>query len=426
MHPHRSSLTCMRVLFLLSAVLIFAGTSFATTEKVVYNFAVNRQPDGVSPSGTLVADGTGNLYGTTVNGGTDSSCSCGTVFELSPPTTVGGSWTETILYSFEGGSDGSHPSNALIFDVQGNLYGTTPDGGNNNRGTVFELSPPATAGGSWTETVLWRFPDSRLRGYIPASRLVLDAAGNLYGTTQFGGANFATCNCGTVFELVKPTGTSTSWAERVLYNFGAVANDGTSPSPYLVLHGGVLYGTTTSGGTHNDGTVFQLTRQPGLWAETVLFNFSGTDGDIPQGITADAVGNLFGVAYGGGSVCDCGVIYELSPPAVAGNPWTHTTLYNFTGKSDGAQPAAPLIRDAAGDLFGTSRNAPLSRGSAFKLKAPSISGGAWSLAVLHDFGFTAGDGMHPVGGLVQVNGVYYGTTPDGGSFGGGTVYSLQP
>jgi uncharacterized repeat protein (TIGR03803 family) len=423
MYSRLSSLVSSRVTFLLAAVLMFAGASLAATEKVVYDFPGHA--DGNAPGGSLVADGAGNLYGTTVAGGS-ASCSCGTVFELSPPATAGGSWTEAILYSFAGGSDGSQPANALILDAQGNLYGTTQDGGNNNRGTVFELSPPATSGGSWTETVLWRFSDSRLRGYIPSSRLVMDAAGNLYGTTNFGGANFASCNCGTVFELVKPTGTSTSWAERVLYNFGAFAGDGTSPSPYLVLRGGVLYGTTIIGGTDNAGTVFQLTRQPGLWAETILFNFSRTDGDTPEGITADTVGNLFGVTYGGGAVCDCGVIYELSPPVVAGDPWAHTTLYNFTGKSDGAQPSAPLIRDADGNLFGTSRNAPHSRGSAFKLKTPAVSGGAWSLAVLHDFGFTVGDGMHPYGGLVRVNGVFYGTTLDGGSFDAGTVYSLRP
>ena len=422
----RRSLILTSLIFtsmIFASMTFLVGTALAATESVVYSFS--GPTDGTSPGGTLVADGAGNLYGTTPYGGSATSCSCGTVFELSPPTTAGGSWTETILYSFAGGSDGAYPSDALIFDAAGNLYGTTPDGGIDNRGTVFELSPPATPGASWSETVLWRFPDSRLKGYIPEGKLVIDANGNLYGTTQFGGANFSSCNCGTVFELVKPTGTSTSWAERVLYNFGAVANDGTSPARNLVFRGGMLYGATTSGGTNNMGTVFQLTRQPGLWAETVLFNFSGTDGDIPQGITFDPAGNLFGVAYGGGAVCDCGVVYELSPPAVAGNPWTQTVLYNFTGKSDGAQPFAPLARDAAGNLFGTTRNAPRSRGSAFKLMAPSVSGGAWSLAVLHDFGFTVGDGMHPLGGLIQVKGMYYGTTADGGN-GRGTVYSIKP
>ena len=424
MYTRQSSLNSSGVGFFLTAVLLFAGTAFASTEKVVFDFP--GLTDGVSPAGTLVADGAGNLYGTTLNGGSVPSCSCGTVFELSPPTTAGGSWTETVLYSFQGGSDGAYPSNTLIFDAEGNLYGTTPDGGINNRGTVFELSPPATPSASWTETVLWRFPDSRLKGYLPVAKLVMDANGNLYGTTQFGGANFSSCNCGTVFELVKPTGTSTSWAERVLYNFGAFTGDGTSPSRFLVFHGGVLYGTTTTGGTNNDGTVFQLTRQPGLWAESILFNFSGSDGDEPSGITADTAGNLFGVTYGGGAACDCGVVYELSPPAIAGDSWTYTVLYSFTGKSDGAQPFAPLARDAAGNLFGTTRNAPHLRGSAFKLKAPAVSGGAWSLAVLHDFGFTLSDGMHPISGLIQVNGVFYGTTPDGGSTGRGTIYSIKP
>ena len=162
-----------------------------------------------------------------------------------------------------------------------------------------------------------------------------------------------------VFELVKPKTSDQAWAERVLYNFGSVANDGTSPSPDLLLRGGMLYGTTHSGGTRGDGTVFQLAPHTGLWTETILHNFTFSEGIGPQGgLIADAAGNLFGTTYAEGnySACGCGTIYELSPPAVAGGAWREATLYSFTGLSDGARPYGPLWRDSLGDLFGTTTN----------------------------------------------------------------------
>ena len=236
MHVRQSSLTCSRIAFLVLPVLMFAGTSFATTEKVVYSFQDN--PDGRSPQASLVADSAGNFYGTTLFGG---DADFGTVFELSPPASVGGAWTETILHSFQGasGNDGAFPTGTLVFDKQGNLYGTTQQGSANanNTGTIFELTPPATPGGTWTETILWTFPSDRSKGYGPAGKLSIDAAGNLYGTTRFGepAVKKSCTTCGVVFELVKPKISGQSWNERVLYNFGLVANDGISLSPDLLL-----------------------------------------------------------------------------------------------------------------------------------------------------------------------------------------------
>jgi uncharacterized repeat protein (TIGR03803 family) len=443
MHPRQSSLVSSRVASLLTAILMFAGTAFAGTETVVHSFL--GAPDGVSPNAGLVADAAGNLYGTTVRGGTNSSCSCGTVFELSPPATVGGSWTETILYSFQGGNnDGASPSGTLTFDKQGNLYGTTGlggPGGDISAGTVFELSPPTTQGGAWRETVLLVFPSDWKGGHAPQGQLVFDAAGNLYGTTEGGGSK---CDCGTVFELKAPATSGGAWAHIVLYNFGPYpsGDDGIQPGPDLIFRDGVIYGVTDSGsGTSQNGIVFQLVRKPGTWTETILHRFTGSEGSSPWGgLVMDSAGNLFGTTVIGGNTCPtrgCGVIYELSPPAVAGASWQETTLYNFTGHADGAYPYDRLWRDSLGDLFGTANQGGAKTcniegpicGTVFKLKAPAVSGGAWTLQVLHDFGgLPAGDGYYPLGQLTLVNGVFYGTTQSGGNqvSNGGTVFSVVP
>ena len=242
-----------------------------------------------------------------------------------------------------------------------------------------------------------------------------------------------------MFELVKPKISGQSWNERVLYNFGLVANDGISLSPDLLLRGGMLYGTTEAGGTDNFGTVFQLAPHTGLWTETILHNFTSSEGIVPQGgLIADAAGNLFGTLLAGGNnpTCSCGTVYELSPPAVAGGAWQETTLYVFKGLSDGAKPLGPLWRDSVGDLFGTTNvrgeRQQCCGGTVFKLKAPTVSGGAWTFVLLHDFaGKATGDGNEPMGGLILQNGLLYGTTQFGGVGGGagvgvGVVFSVVP
>jgi uncharacterized repeat protein (TIGR03803 family) len=427
MRSSKSSLNLYQIAFITGLVL--AGQSFAQFhESVVYKFAGS--PDGSRPAASLVADAAGNLYGATADGGIQFSC-CGTIFELSPPATTGGTWSETVLYQFQGGSDGATPLGTLILDKLGNLYGTTGGSGDNAVGsTIFELSPPSTPGGAWKKTTLFTFSGSQ---YLVAGKLVMDAAGNLYGTTESGGTH----NAGIAFELVAPKTAGAAWAERTLYDFHAFASDGFGPGADLLLRGGILYGTTQAGGTANQGTVFSLTPKPGLWTETILHTFTGSEGEGPRGgLIMDGAGNLFGTAQGtNSSLCntpiDCGAIYELSPPAVAGDPWQETTLFRFSSLSTGADPYAALWRNKNGVLYGTTiyggngGNNGRNLGTVFKLVPPAIAGGDWTEVVLHYFRGTAtGDGSRPTGALIWSNGAFYGTT-EGGGDGNGTVFRLS-
>ena len=230
------------------------------------------------------------------------------VFELTPA--AGGTWTEKVLYSFSGGTDGDQPAAGLIFDAAGNLYGTTYVGGTSDNGTVFELTP--AGGGTWTERVLYNFNGTG--GAIPQAGLIFDAAGNLYGTTFAGG----TYNLGTVFELT-PAGGGT-WTEQVLHNFGN-GTDGGGPWAGLIFDAaGNLYGTTRYGGSYGGGTVFRLNAQ----GETLLYSFSGADGANPiAGLVLDAAGNLYGTTYLGGASSQ-GTAFEITnTPAV---PYQFVTI----------------------------------------------------------------------------------------------------
>ena len=421
MHRRESLFVCCQVVFLGLVVAFPALHGFArSVEKVIQYFPYDSAPQRAG----LVHDMAGNLYGTTPNGNSSGYGPYGVVFELSPPTTGSGQWTQTVLYNFQGGTDGGSPWGALIFDKQGNLYGTTLRGNiytsNHDVGGVFKLSPPATPGGAWTETTLWLFNPDGTGGATPYGKVVMDPDGNLYGTTLNGGTH----GQGVVYELVAPKTSGGLWAERVLHNFGAAAKDGVNPAPDLLLWGGALYGTTTGGGANQDGIVFRLTRKPGAWTETILHDFTGTDGSQPAGqLVADSAGNLFGTAQFGGAN-GFGTIYELSPPALSGDPWQETTLYNFKPRADGGAgpdgglPYAGLMRDKAGSLYGTATG-----GAVFKLKPPAVFGGAWTLVVLHDFRSTS-DGGAPYGKLTRFNGVLYGTTASGGV--GAEAYSIVP
>lgn len=338
-----------------------------------------------------------------------------------------------------------------MFDGNGNLYGTTTTGGGSAAcdngisgcGTVFELTP--TASGPWKETILYRFA-GRTGGYSPQGGLVFDQQGNLYGTTELGGGSkhCGEVGCGVIFELTPETGGT--WAIHPLHAFNGSSNgcascDGTDPVGPLVFDAaGNLYGTTPGGGDNNNGTVYELTPLAGGgWKYEVIYRFlvSSTEGAIPfGGVIVDGQGNLYGAALAGGAATSCidttgcGAVFELSPSA---GVWTQTVLYSFMGGTDGENPAFPLVSDAAGNLYGSTAgtsptNCPPFCGTVFKL-TPSSSG-SWTETVLISFDET--DGFVSQGLILDSEGAIYGTSGLGGDvpvctgYGCGLVFELTP
>jgi uncharacterized repeat protein (TIGR03803 family) len=277
------------------------------TETTLYKFAGG--VDGESPTGNLVFDTFGSLYGTTFAGG---PANCGVIYKLTPPATQGGAWTKTALYSFSG-ADGCFPQANLIFDTAGALYATTQNGGALDQGVVFKLTPPATPGGAWTEALLHTFAGGA-DGAIPYNALMFDTAGALYGTTWKGGSKSA----GIAFKLIPPTVAGGVWSESI-YEFDGVTGSrlqgGLTRDTF-----GVLYGTTNRGGTGNCnvtncGTVFALVAPAtlgGAWTHTVLANFTGPNGGDPEDTPTFHLGSLYGTGdYGGAN--DLGVVFQFTP-----------------------------------------------------------------------------------------------------------------
>jgi uncharacterized repeat protein (TIGR03803 family) len=330
---------------------------------------------------------------------------------------------EKVLYTFSGtGLDGGYPS-GLISDVSGNLYGATAVGGIYGKGTVFELSP---VGGGWSETILYSFGTNPNDGYQGIGALVFDKAGNLYGTTYYGGGS-ENCGfgCGTVYMLSPgPNG----WTESVLHAFSA--GDGEGPASQLTLDSaGNLYGTTRDGGAHGCGTVFEMSPSGGIWTESVLHSFSGgTDGDDPvhAGLAIDAAENLYGTTFYGGA-SGAGQVFELTFTA---GKWKKKVLHSFVnGKGIGGYPEGGVTLDATGNLFGTTTQAGAAGkgggGGVFELKL--VAGGKRAYEILHEFnGGTDGD--FASGGVIfDTLGNLYSTTNEGGGANNyGTVFELTP
>jgi uncharacterized repeat protein (TIGR03803 family) len=369
------------------------------TERVLHSFAP--PPHGALPDAGVIRDSRGNLYGTTVQGGAANK---GVVYKLDP------SGHETVLHTFTGGTDGGFPKAGVIRDAAGNLYGTTYQGGAKGFGAVYKLDK------SGKETVLHSFKGGA-DGANPYAGVIRDSRGNLYGTTSQGG----TSNAGVVYKMHK------SGKETVLHTFTGKADGGFPRARVIRDAAGNVYGTTISGGTSSNGVVYMLDKSG---KETVLYNFTGgADGGDPQaGVIRDAAGNLYGTTSQGGA-SGVGVVYKLDP---AGH---ESVLYSFCPQtqfcSDGAYPYAGVIRDSAGNLYGTTQVGGddacpgfVGCGVVYKLDA------AGHETVLH--AFTYADGFIPNAGVIRDSaGNLYGTTNSGGNIhncsdrGCGVVYKLD-
>jgi len=395
--------------------MLVNGALAANNEKVLYSFSGS--PDGADPHTGLTFDSSGNAYGTSVLGGANGF---GTVFELTPSS--GGNWTESVLYSFAGGSDGMYPYGGVVFDKSGNLYGTTVGGGTGSScdggcGTVFKLSP---SGSGWNESVIYSFAGGN-DGFGPGGPLILDKKGNLYGTTPDGGTH----SDGTVYTLVH--GKNGQWTEKVIHSF-AGGKDGATGSlgPLLLDKASNLYGVTETQGASGYGTAYKLSPvSGGKWKLTTLYGFKGEpDAASPYGgLVADAKGRLYGTTYYGGAN-GFGAVFKLTRGS--NGSWTEIVLYSFQGGKDGSATTTTLLFDKTGNLYGTTSmggDPKCDCGIVFKL-APS--NGKWTESVAHRFTGTP-DGANPYYGLASDKaGKLYGTTATGGDQDAGTVFELTP
>ena len=380
-----------------------SNPSSAVTEQVLYNFTGGS--DGANPQASPVVDGAGDLYGSTYAAGNGF----GTVFELAPNGS--GGYAESTLYRFVGGGDGANPVDVTM-DSAGKLYGTTTNGGAGN-GTVFDLVPNGSA---YAESTLYNF-GSNGDGANPYAGLIMDSAGDLYGTTNVGGYY----GYGSVFELTPDS--LGGYTESIIYSFTG-GSGGQNPRTNLTMDNvGDIYGTSYYGGGNNEGIVFELIPNGSGFVETTIYNFiGGADGANPSSaLIMDASGDLFGAAFGGGSG-GYGTVFELTANGNGG--YTESTVYTFSGGSDGANPQdlAGMVLDTAGDLYGTTVNGGSNGyGTVFKL-TPNGSGG-YSESVVYSFGGGT-DGENPVGLTMGSAGNLYGMTINGGSSGDGTVFKI--
>jgi len=414
--------------------LLMANWAWAAgTFRILHSFE-NNSKDGTVPSGTVVFDAAGNFYSTTEGGGAYGKVcdgGCGTVFKMTPG--LRGGWTESVLHSFNASVDGAFPAAGLSFDARGNLYGTTDSGsGNNDGGTLFELTPDPNSSAGWTTTVIHRFCHNFhgcKDGSEPDSAgVVIDGTGRLYGTTRNGG----TTQGGVAYRL---TPTNQAWKETILYTFCSPdCSDGylVAGATPILDKAGDLYGTAQEGGLSNCsvgcGLVFEVKRTPTGWQEIILYHFHGSDGETPVGgLVFDAEGSLYGTTQAGGKN-GSGTVFKLTP--AGDGSWKHTILYQFPQYKNGAGPVSTLMLDKAGNLYGTAAGGigPCSGGCGVVYKLAPGSDGKWTYTVLHRFTDAKNDGAEPYAAPVfdKVGKHLYGTTAFGGTDNMGVVYEITP
>lgn len=439
-------------LFAILATCALASSTYAQFAPI-YTFS--GAPDGLGPSGTPLIGAGGVLYATTAQGGTGSCLNgCGTVFSLAPPVPPATSWTESVLYSFQGAPDGSFPSSGVIAGANGVLLGTSLEGGaivsaqcQEGCGAFFQLSPPSEPSGTWTNQILFNYSyaDRNPRG------LVMAPNGTLYGAALYdAGQGCGGFGCGSLYELQPPAGTGSLWTKTSIHQFTGGVDGGNPYAPLILGANGTLYAAFDVGGPDNFGGMFSLTppQEPGSpWEFSRLYGYKSTvSGMYPSaGLAERPNGALYGTTVFGGPGCGSngcsGIVFSLTPPAQVGDTWKYTGIHVFTGGSnDGSFPQSTgtnLAVSGDGTLYGVT---PFGGGAGcggdgcgvlFMLTPPAAAGGAWTETILHIF--TGGsDGLEPqFAPVIGSNGTLYGVT-DGGAgtacFGGGcgVVYQYVP
>ena len=400
-----------RFVGIFAVVFTLALTAWASTEKVLWNF--EGSSDGSGPwSDYFISDAKGNLYAATAAGGTYGA---GVVFMLTP------AGKETVLYEFKGQSngDGAGPHGRLAFDAKGDIYGSTQTGGTNGTGTVYRLSPKKGEG--WTEKVIYTFSATGADGTAPSAGMTIAADGTMYSTTPDGGAFGA----GTVFSLKKA---SKGWKQTVIHSLDG-SSDGGFPYEGLMMDAaGNLYGAAPTGGAGEQGVIYRLSHTKQGWVDTVLYGFTGQNGDGAGlywiDLISDTSGNIYGATSFGGTN-GTGTVWELVY-SKSKKTYSENILYEFgaSGSGDGNNPYGGLAMDSKGNLYGTTLYGGSSNlGAFYKL---TKQGKTWKETVLHTFA-GANDGAQSTGNpYIDAKGRLYGMTETGGASDLGVVYRITP
>jgi uncharacterized repeat protein (TIGR03803 family) len=397
----------------LALLPLIAGSATAGDPRILFHFD---EDEGSYPDTDVALDAAGNLYGMTVQGGDFNG---GTVFRLSP---VAGGWEHTVLHHFTGGPDGGQPYGGVTLDAQGNVYGTTVIGGSGGPcvedgcGTVFRLTPGP--GDTWTHTVIHDFTGGT-DGFGAGAPVVLDRRGNVYGMTPSGGES----GFGVVYQLSPQAGGG--YHETILHAFTG-GEDGAQGSKgrMLVDAQGTLWGLSTVGGANGVGSFFRIDPLGGgAWGFTPLYSFQGQPGGVfPYGgLVRDAAGSFYGTTYYGGTA-GVGAVYRLS---LRNGEWTETVLHSFGGSPDGASPISTLAWGQDGALYGTtSEGGTTGHGTLFRT-APDAAG-SWVTSVIYSFGSLPDGALPYAGLTPAPDGSFYGATVYGGLDDDGTVFRVKP